>query len=109
MQAQNKDALPDLKDRDCVWKWQGQKGSNPRPAVLETAALPTELYPYVRLSIPDENLFIFTMQRMLATSATGTVFFQFHATLAMLTMLRGSVVSTTTLGAGHSDDDTSVF
>src|SRR5262245_16896679 len=26
--------------------WQGQKGSNPRPAVLETAALPTELYPY---------------------------------------------------------------
>src|SRR3546814_4207096 len=22
--------------------WQGQKGSNPRPAVLETAALPTE-------------------------------------------------------------------
>ena len=26
--------------------WQGQKGSNPRHAVLETAALPTELYPY---------------------------------------------------------------
>ena len=26
-------------------KWQGQQGSNPRPAVLETAALPTELYP----------------------------------------------------------------
>ncbi len=26
--------------------WQGQQGSNPRPAVLETAALPTELYPY---------------------------------------------------------------
>src|SRR5262245_54312743 len=25
--------------------WQGQRGSNPRPAVLETAALPTELYP----------------------------------------------------------------
>ena len=25
--------------------WQGQQGSNPRPAVLETAALPTELYP----------------------------------------------------------------
>ena len=28
-------------------KWQGQKDSNPRHAVLETAALPTELYPYV--------------------------------------------------------------
>ena len=27
--------------------WQGQKGSNPRHAVLETAALPTELCPYV--------------------------------------------------------------
>ena len=26
--------------------WQGQKGSNPRHAVLETAALPTELCPY---------------------------------------------------------------
>ena len=26
-------------------EWQGQQGSNPRPAVLETAALPTELYP----------------------------------------------------------------
>ena len=25
--------------------WQGQKDSNPRHAVLETAALPTELYP----------------------------------------------------------------
>src|SRR6185369_6494712 len=29
--------------------WQGQRGSNPRPAVLETAALPTELYPYPSL------------------------------------------------------------
>ena len=27
--------------------WQGQKGSNPRPTVLETAALPAELYPYM--------------------------------------------------------------
>ena len=27
-------------------KWQGQQGSNLRPAVLETAALPTELYPF---------------------------------------------------------------
>lgn len=27
--------------------WQGQKGSNPRPTVLETAALPIELYPYI--------------------------------------------------------------
>ena len=26
--------------------WQGQQGSNPRPADLESAALPTELYPF---------------------------------------------------------------
>ncbi len=30
--------------------WQGQKDLNPRHAVLETAALPTELYPYVLTS-----------------------------------------------------------
>ena len=30
-----------------LFSWQGQKGSNPRHAVLETAALPTELYPYI--------------------------------------------------------------
>ena len=29
--------------------WQGQKDSNPRHAVLETAALPAELYPYLAL------------------------------------------------------------
>ena len=27
--------------------WQGQKDLNPRPTVLETAALPTELYPFM--------------------------------------------------------------
>ncbi len=30
--------------------WQGQKDLNPRHAVLETAALPTELYPYILLN-----------------------------------------------------------
>src|SRR5688572_9724597 len=30
-------------------KWQGQQDSNPRPMVLETIALPTELYPCGRL------------------------------------------------------------
>ena len=28
--------------------WQGQKDLNPRPMVLETSTLPTELYPYKR-------------------------------------------------------------
>ena len=27
--------------------WQGQKDLNPRHVVLETTALPTELYPYI--------------------------------------------------------------
>ena len=30
----------------CLLFWQGQKGSNPRHSVLETDALPAELYPY---------------------------------------------------------------
>ena len=31
----------------CHWlvDWQGHQGSNPRPTVLETVALPAELYP----------------------------------------------------------------
>src|SRR3569833_1958819 len=28
-------------------RWQGQRESNPQPSVLETDALPVELYPYV--------------------------------------------------------------
>ena len=36
-------------------KWQGKKVSNPRHAVLETAALPTELFPYVGL-LPSSNI-----------------------------------------------------
>ena len=32
-------------------EWQGQQGLNPRPAVLETAALPTELYPYAEVEL----------------------------------------------------------
>ena len=40
-----------LKKADCfrnlLFSWQGQKDSNPRPMVLETSTLPTELYPYV--------------------------------------------------------------
>ena len=33
-------------------KWQGRRDSNPRPAVLETAALPTELHPCTRRNHP---------------------------------------------------------
>ena len=39
---------------DCsVILWQGQKESNPRHAVLETAALPAELCPYLALRIGE--------------------------------------------------------
>ena len=40
--------LDQKNDHPIGWSfWQGQKGSNSRHAVLETAALPTELYPYM--------------------------------------------------------------
>ncbi len=32
-------------------KWQGQRVSNPQPSVLETDALPIELYPYFILAL----------------------------------------------------------
>ena len=31
--------------------WQGHKDLNPEPTVLETAALPIELYPYISIAI----------------------------------------------------------
>ena len=42
-------------------KWQGQKDSNPRHVVLETTALPAELYPYITLkrrihSVPTNEI-----------------------------------------------------
>ena len=36
--------------------WQGHKDLNPEPTVLETAALPIELYPYVFYSKRNETL-----------------------------------------------------
>ena len=40
-------ALPNCATPRYKILWQGQKDSNPRHVVLETTALPTELYPYV--------------------------------------------------------------
>ena len=34
---------------DKVFFWQGHKDLNPEPTVLETAALPIELYPYINI------------------------------------------------------------
>ena len=35
--------------------WQGHKDLNPEPTVLETAALPIELYPYIWWAFGDSN------------------------------------------------------
>ena len=51
--------------------WQGQRGSNPRPAVLETAALPTELYPYRRPYCPNA----FSVQEVVCLHSPKTSLF----------------------------------
>src|SRR3569623_343165 len=48
--------------------WQGWHGSNLRPSVLETDALPTELHPYRRLSIADRFAFVTPSRRIFPTS-----------------------------------------
>ena len=47
-------SLPNKKGTRCVpfLFWQGQKDLNPRPMVLETSTLPTELYP---CTVPDHS------------------------------------------------------
>lgn len=39
------------------WLWQGRGESNPRPTVLETVALPTELHPYKKIRHKDGYIF----------------------------------------------------
>ena len=48
-------ALPNCATPRYKILWQGQKDSNPRHVVLETTALPTELYPYVWRRRWDSN------------------------------------------------------
>ena len=38
---------PCFLNKNTVLIWQGHKDLNPEPTVLETAALPIELYPYI--------------------------------------------------------------
>ena len=52
-------------------KWQGLRDSNPRPSVLETDALPTELNPYFLPSPKEENKFL---QELLITKVTLVYF-----------------------------------
>ena len=44
---ENKEKTPWFLNKNTVLIWQGQKDMNPEPTVLETAALPIELYPYI--------------------------------------------------------------
>ena len=46
---------PTLTSEILVEKWQGHKDLNPEPTVLETAALPIELYPYIWWAFGDSN------------------------------------------------------
>ena len=52
-------------------QWQGQKDLNPRHAVLETAALPTELYPYIQVSTADATSLKWWAFRDLNPGPTG--------------------------------------
>jgi hypothetical protein len=48
--------MPEAENLDLpLGKWHGQQGSNLRPAVLETAALPTELCPYTGAAISQSE------------------------------------------------------
>ena len=52
-------------------EWQGQKDLNPRHAVLETAALPTELCPYIIHRTKHDELLMWWAFRDLNPGPTG--------------------------------------
>ena len=54
--------------------WQGQKDLNPRHAVLETAALPTELYPY-RLSFT--TIILYQLKALMSIGLDIFLFFNY--------------------------------
>ena len=53
--------------------WQGQKDSNPRPMVLETSTLPTELYPCVFRGFPLQHCYYSTYPRILQAVCRSSV------------------------------------
>ena len=56
--------------------WQGQKGSNPRPTVLETGTLPTELYPCISPRFPRDRYIISHAKQNFNTFLKKTFSFQ---------------------------------
>ena len=53
--------------------WQGQKDSNPRPMVLETSTLPTELYPCVHFC--NAQYYIIVLSKLQAFFQKNFIFF----------------------------------
>ena len=56
--------------------WQGQKDLNPRHAVLETAALPTELYPYIKFFLTEITLILYIYCIILSTIIISKCFYE---------------------------------
>ena len=56
--------------------WQGQKDLNPRHAVLETAALPTELYPYIKFFLAEITLILYIYCIILSTIIISKCFYE---------------------------------
>ena len=86
--------------------WQGLRASNSRPAVLETAALPTELNPCIFLLqyVPDRSgtsLLGFFMNRVFAVELT--IFFLFEPARSVSFLLGRRVISMLAFGAFQCD------
>ena len=64
-----------IRDGDChpLSFWQGQKDSNPRPMVLETSTLPTELYPCVHFC--NAQYYIIVLSKLQAFFQKNFIFF----------------------------------
>ena len=59
-----------------LYQWQGQKDLNPRHAVLETAALPTELYPYIKFFLTEITMILYIYCIILSTIIISKCFYE---------------------------------
>ena len=90
----------------CLLSWQGLRASNSRPAVLETAALPTELNPcsFLLQIVPDHpgtSLLGLFMNRVFAVELT--IFFLFEPARSVSFLLGRRVISMLAFGAFQCD------
>ena len=80
---------------------------NPRPTVLETAALPTELHSYAQRPLKTATLLRLAVLGVLA--ATRTVLPQLQTSRRVLLVLAGGVVPLFAVRARHPDDQSIVL